>query len=389
MLGTRSQFHLLRFPRQSPPQLYHEIPNVSPKIQSFLNAPTIAAMIKPSIFRFMQELGVRFERARDGMEEVGPRDINTTLINQWQRYAAFFCCNGALTVTSGLRPTFSTPMDVINLVYKPYITHHSGRIRGAAIDALLDLHPTFVEPFLREVWAPLTESVCADFINPRFKFLRKNGITVMRKGDLLKVDLTHTLHNILLAHLPTSVGLIIKYIVELWYFCIEIDRDNQLPQLRYWACKTLAAFVDRIRVCWESGLLPARLHVDVWMTIYGWSKGASGSDGGNLIKNITTRSTSADSLARSTLMTQSSLSFASVHQEQTQALNDSLLSLSYRLPVKDFVQLFEWLDTLTDILTEAICNLFYNKIHSGNIVTNGHRESIWSKEPSGICNGFV
>ena len=60
-------------------------------------------------------------------------------------------------------------------------------------------------------------------------------------------------------------------------------------------------------------------------------------------------------------MTQSSLSFASVHQEQTQALNDSLLALSYRLPVKDFVQLFEWLDTLTETLTEAICNLFYNR----------------------------
>ena len=32
-------------------QLYSELPNVSPKIQSFLNAPTIAAMIKPSVFR--------------------------------------------------------------------------------------------------------------------------------------------------------------------------------------------------------------------------------------------------------------------------------------------------------------------------------------------------
>ena len=252
-------------------------------------------------------------------------------------------------------------MDVINLVFKPYITHHSGRIRGAAIDALLDLNPVSVEPFLREIWAPLTGPVCSDFINPRFKFIRKNGITVMRKGDLLKVDLTHTLHNLILAHLPTSVGLIIKYIVELWYFCIEVDRDNQLPQLRYWACKTLAAFVDRIRVCWESGLLPARLHTDVWMTIYGWTKGATGSDGGNLIKNTIIRSASADSLARGTLMTQSSLSFASVHQEQAQALNDSLLALSYRLPVKDFVQLFEWLDTLTGTLTEAICNLFYNK----------------------------
>lgn len=408
-------------------QMYDELPSLLQLSDSeliddavfaraFLGAPTVAAMIKPSIYRALLALSSRLTKCKSVSIEEGPAEeqhnVQPSAVLQWQAYASFFLSNGAFASSShGSRQSaFSSPSDIFSIVFVPFIQHPVHCIRQACLSALHSMNPEFVDAFIATAWHPLARPLSAAYTKGRFRFTRKNSAIVLKRSDLLKADLTHALHNAIVdrllvdshAHGTARLTTIRQYIVELFYFLIEVDRDNAIPQLRYWACRTAAAFVRRLRGCPQLMplLWPARLHRDIWTAMHGWWQ--QGREGGGAKKlsldshqrgtpgetdkrqqqgqnghaGYSTRSSSTDSLATSlaavTLQSSSSLSFGSstldFQPDVTEALHEGLLSLLFHLPLVDYERVLSWLDSLllagcskrdADFV-DAVCSMLAN-----------------------------
>lgn len=443
-------------------QMYDELPSLLQLSDSeladdvvlahaFLGAPTVAAMVKPTIYKALLALSSRLTKCKSVSIDEEPSDeqynVQPSAVLQWQSYASFFLSNGAFaSASNGNRQSaFSSPSDIFSAIFLPFIQHPVHCIRQACLSALRSMHPSFVGAFILNAWQPLIRPLSAAYTNGHFRFTRKNNAVVLRRSDLLKVDLTHALHNAtsdrLLVDLhgqphSTALTAIQQYIVELFYFLIEVDRDNAIPQLRYWACRTAAAFVRRLRVSPQiMGLLwPARLHHDIWTAMHGWwQQGRAGAPKSTLDfhqrglpKEVdkrqqqrqsghSTHSSSADSLATSlatvTLQSSSSLSFGSSNVDfqldTTEALHEGLLSLLFQLPIVDHERVFSWLDSLllagcnkSDAdFVEAVCSMLahpdtrsslidrlFARIYSGNDNSLAYAHAIFVAADRGVAD---
>ena len=349
-------------------QMFHELPNLDGSVEAFSSAPTVAAMLKPHLNRHMRQLSVFIEKFKFENDDNSNAE---SWLKQWQRYAAFFNHNGGFTERR-LR-------DVFEMTFIPYINHPVQRIRQASLQALGSLNPAFVEALITDIWAPLARPLSADLTNPKFRFTRKAGQAHLRRQDWLKCDLTQALCMAISAGPFTScVHLVRKFLIELTYFCMQVDAGMLFPRLRYWACRCMSSYLRQIRGSWDPSFWPPRLHQDVWKAVWQWQctlvhpgtlleRTASTKDLSLLTSSTSNnhppslpRSLSADNLMKTERSMGSSLP-SQCNPELEVAYGELMLELSFNLPARERTDaLFEWLDTLQPTsLCTAICSLFH------------------------------
>lgn len=170
----------------------------------------------------------------------GPPDVDVGSVSQRRadtskllRYLTFSRSDGG-SPSGSRRELFNFLRSTIQQVM---LIENNESTCSKLIDSVRAINPAFIcDTF--DALEGLLGSVSKDLRNVEYQFVRKN-----RKQDMLKIDLTRLLASIVSAmqRVPGSSasdpnsGLhrtIQRYIVEIFYFCSEIDTDEFLPSLR-------------------------------------------------------------------------------------------------------------------------------------------------------------
>jgi hypothetical protein len=169
----------------------------------------------------------------------------------------------------------------------PLILHDAASVRSAVVKAFYSCDKKYFEEVLAAL-VPYSKIISDDLRNIKYRFSRRN-----KKSDQLKIDFTKIVGQLMVNVLPEcaqhfftstksknkplpSVQFLLKCLLEVFYFCSEIDFDKTMPVLRVnltmmitgWARAVLND--DNCDRQSRFHFLPFKLHSEMWLTLRRW-----------------------------------------------------------------------------------------------------------------------